>query len=373
MTLDGVNRRLLLVLLCVMGACRPSVSTARFSQEALVVRGRAGTVLPPLVCSGAGGEPLPVPRDAAWSVEPGDLGEIREGRFHPWRSGDGAVVARLNGGRIAARLAVTVEVVDAVRLRCPAAGCVARVGMPLRLQGHALAGDTPLAGVSLRWSTSDEAVAAVDDSGLLTPRTPGVAVIEARAYDRTASVRVTVLGEPDEIVLRCPAPAFSVAYQEPLGMRGTATACGVMSDRPTHLAVELRLRGEVLPVGEVTWRSGDERVATVSGGVVSGLAKGTTFVEARAGTLSVSIPVSVVPGNPEQAAHSAPEGCPPADGPVQIARVRTASGTTVVARCRSAAALSCFRQVQAGAEEPEALSVAEQCCCEGDLSGAEAP
>ncbi|MFC1575920.1 Ig-like domain-containing protein, partial [Gemmatimonadota bacterium] len=140
----------------------------------------------------------------------------------------------------------------------------------------------PLPSRPVTWSSSDEAVATVDGSGLVTAAGGGIATITATSEGKsgTAAITVTV---PVASVEVTPASG-TVAVAETLQLTAAPKdASGNTLDRT------------------VTWSSSDEAVATVDGtGLVSGVVEGTATVTATSegvtGTASVTVtdPVSSV-------------------------------------------------------------------------------
>ncbi len=369
-----LNRAVTLVGWCVLAGCQPSVAHVEFSVAAVEVRDRAGTPLPLPRCTSSNGKQLPLAVDTTWSVDPPSLADILDGRVIPRESGDGALLVSMDGGKVRARLPLLVVLVDTVRVRCAEPSCQVRPGQTMHLRATALSRGVPLVGVAVRWSSSNPAVATVDDDGVVTAVAPGNAAIRALAGDVPTSTRITVVPAPDEIVIICPNPPFSVAAQHPLGMRGTSAACITAMERPTRLLGQLRAGGVVVLSSEVTWRSLNEKIALVSGGVVTGLSKGTTLVEARAGELSVSMPISVLP---QVASDGLPTTCVEEHGPERALKLVTNNRITFAVRCPGPASERCLRGLtRQGADEDLLYVALDRCCCqlsggdaEGDLGG----
>jgi hypothetical protein len=369
-----LKRAVTLLGWCVLAGCQPSVAHVEFAVAVVEVRDRAGTPLPLPRCTSSNGKQLPLPLDAAWAVEPPTLADIRDGRVIPRESGEGALVVSLERGKARARLPLLVALVDTVRVRCAEPSCQVRPGQTLRMRATALSRGVPMAGVAVRWTSSKPAVATVDEDGVVTAVAPGNTAVQALAGDVPTSTRVTVVPAPDEIVIICPNPPFSVAAQHPLGMRGTSAACITAMERPTRLLGQLRAGGVVVPSSDVTWRSLNEKIALVTGGVVTGLSKGTTLVEARAGELAVSMPISVLP---QVAADGLPTECVEEHGPERALKLVTNNRITFAVRCPGPASERCLRGLTRQGTDENLLYVAlDRCCChlsggdaEGDLGG----
>lgn len=346
----------------LLAGCKPAVVGVAFNTAVVNVEDRAGAPLPVAHGVTADRSQVPLPADAVWTVEPATLADVRGGMVLPRESGQGALVVRANGGRLSGSVPLEVTLVEAVRVRCAWTPCAVRQGQTVRLRGTALSRGVPMAGARLQWQSTNPAVATVDEDGVVTGVTPGPASVQLRAGDMTTSLRVVVVPPPEEIVVICPRPAFSVAFKAPMGMRGTSTACMVDTEQPTRLLGQVRANGQVLPGGEMSWRSGDERLVRVSGGVLTGLKRGSTFVEARQGELSVSIPVNVLE---HLAPDELPTQCATEDGPERNFNITTAGNkATMEVTCTGPVGERCFRGLTRRAVDEDTVYVAaDRCCC----------
>ena len=128
---------------------------------------------------------------------------------------------------------------------------------------------------TITWSSSNPAVASVED-GLVTAHKEGLAIITAKAGEIIASCSVTVTVRPpvrvESVTLNKHETTIEVGSSETL----TATVAPDDADFP-----------------EVSWKSSDESVATVAGGVVSAIAEGAAVITATADGQSDSCVVSV--------------------------------------------------------------------------------
>jgi uncharacterized protein YjdB len=121
----------------------------------------------------------------------------------------------------------------------------------------------------IAWSSSDPAVARVDQQGLVTGVGKGSATIAAGANGKSASVRVTVNEPPPQVV-----PVASVVLN-------AATRSIRVGETTTWTAAARDRSGNTLADRRVTWSSSDPRVATVSNGVITGLAPGRAEIAAE--------------------------------------------------------------------------------------------
>lgn len=127
---------------------------------------------------------------------------------------------------------------------------------------------------SIVWTSSNEE-AAVVDSGVVTARAAGAGIIRASVGGKTASCTVTVKAAR--------VPVSSVTLDRStleLSVDGTARLTATV-------------RPENADDRTVVWQSGREDVATVSGGIVRGVAEGSTVISATAGGVKAECSVTV--------------------------------------------------------------------------------
>lgn len=149
-------------------------------------------------------------------------------------------------------------------------------------------GGTPLAGRPVTWSNSDTTVIALDQSGVITPRAFGRAIVTAASAGYVDSTRVRIVPEPVAQL------GLYVIRFAPVDRGTTVLALGVaVSDSLGRDAVG----------NPVAWTSGDTRIARVAPDPstdrwvdVTGIAPGTASITAAAGgktarwTISVRLP-----------------------------------------------------------------------------------
>lgn len=127
---------------------------------------------------------------------------------------------------------------------------------------------------SIVWTSSNEE-AAVVDSGVVTARAAGAAIIRASVGGKTASCTVTVKAAR--------VPVSSVTLDRStleLSVDGTARLTAAV-------------RPENADDRTVVWQSSREDVATVSGGIVRGVAEGSALISATAGGAKAECSVTV--------------------------------------------------------------------------------
>ncbi len=152
-----------------------------------------------------------------------------------------------------------------------------------------------LAGRAVTWSSNNTSVASVSGSGLVTAAAAGSATITATSEGQSGSATVSATTVPVASVAVSPATASVLAGQT---VQLTATPKDA--------------NGTALSGRTVTWASSNVGVATVSGGVVSGVAAGAVTITATsegqsgAATVSVtSVPVASVTVSPATASVQA--------------------------------------------------------------------
>ena len=127
---------------------------------------------------------------------------------------------------------------------------------------------------SIAWTSSNEE-AAVVDGGVVTARAAGAAIIRASVGGKTASCTVTVKAAR--------VPVSSVTLDRStleLSVDGTARLTATV-------------RPENADDRTVVWQSSREDVATVSGGIVRGVAEGSALISATAGGAKAECRVTV--------------------------------------------------------------------------------
>ena len=130
---------------------------------------------------------------------------------------------------------------------------------------------------AVSWASGNEAVATVS-GGVVTGVSKGTAQITATAGGKSATCEVTVT-EPASTTIAVTGVSLNQTKLElKVGEKGTLSA----TVEPANASDK-----------NVTWTSGDASVATVSGGTVTAVAKGTTTITAKAGEKSVTCTVIV--------------------------------------------------------------------------------
>lgn len=136
---------------------------------------------------------------------------------------------------------------------------------------------------TVAWSSGNPAVAAVSETGTVTAKTAGTAIITAAAGGKSATCSVTVTVPVAKIELTS------------AGSPITAYATSVGAASTTLTAVVTGVNGLTPTDNSVLWESSDTSVASVANGVVTAKAAGTATIVARSanGSQSASCRVSV--------------------------------------------------------------------------------
>ncbi len=134
-----------------------------------------------------------------------------------------------------------------------------------------------MTGAPVNWSSSDNAVATVNTSGLVTAAGNGTATITASSGSASGTASVTVAQVPTAVAVT-PASVTLAAVGE------TAQFTAEVQDA----------NGNAVAGASVSWASGDEAVATVDAdGLVTAVANGTATITATSGSLSGTGTVAV--------------------------------------------------------------------------------
>lgn len=210
--------------------------------------------------------------DVAWLSSDETVAEVSDGTVTAKKPGAAAILAA-SGGKYACcavRVREAEAPVETVTLSQTA--LTLKPGETAALTATVLPTSIPQS--SIVWISSNEE-AAVVDSGVVTARAAGAAIIRASVGGKTASCTVTVK-----------------AARVPVS--------SVILDRSTlELSVDgtARLTATVRPENAddrtVVWQSSREDVATVSGGIVRGVAEGSALISATAGGAKAECSVTV--------------------------------------------------------------------------------
>lgn len=231
-----------------------------------VVRGTADTLTARVV--DARGNPVPG-QTITWSSADASVASVVNGIITGVAEGTTQVTA--TAGSLSGTVAVTVVGPPADRVILTPAGDTITVGDTLRFTATVLAadGDT-LQADSVKWASSDTAVATVDASGLATGVAPGSATLTVRAWDGGAEVTAqaallvieaipdfqpsgdtTLVGNVEVANLTVPAGVkVTLAAEATVTALGNVTIAGTLEGNCTPFAVQAA--GRITISGAVT-------------------------------------------------------------------------------------------------------------------------
>ena len=179
------------------------------------------------------------------------------------------------------------------------------------------ANGNPLTSRAISWSSSDNTIATVNSSGLVTGVAAGTVTITATSEGKSGTASITVAGAPVATVTVTPASASVQAGQ-------TVQLTATLKDA----------NGNILTGRVVTWSSNNTSVANVnSSGLVTGNGAGSATItaasEGKSGTSAITVtPVPVASVTVTPATASVPAG-----GTVQLtATPKDANGNPLTGR-----------------------------------------
>jgi hypothetical protein len=205
--------------------------------------------------------------------------------------GTGQTVVRVSVNEMSASAAVTVTpaVLRGIRIISPAESFPKGLTVSLQAVGTYSDGSDVEVTEAATWSSSNESVATVGDSGQFSALTEGQTDVscELDGYENTVSLRIT------------PAVLASIEIEPasltlPKGYAANLAATGRFTDNTTH------------PLEDVVWSSADEVVAKISpAGRVSGETPGNVAIRATKGGITGTLPLVVSSATLQQLTLSA--------------------------------------------------------------------
>lgn len=162
------------------------------------------------------------------------------------------------------------EDVDASEVKVSPSSLELKVGEKAQLSANVLPEEVLIKTVT--WKSGDPAIASVDESGIVTAVEPGVVNITATS-DLTPSVngicRVTVKGED-------PGPV----EPESLTIEGKNGITTTFVGNTLELVVKFSPADAVADASKIVWSSSDDKTASLSGNIVTGLKEGSAVITA---------------------------------------------------------------------------------------------
>lgn len=192
--------------------------------------------------------------------------------------GNGRTTVTATSGTATGTVAVTVAQLPVSMDVSPAADTLFAVGDTLRFTARPVdANGNIVANATIAWSSTDEAVATIDATGLATAVGDGSADITAMIRGLTAAAAVTVAQRPARVAV-APSADTILALGDTLRI----------SARP------LDANDNIVANATIAWSSADEAVATVdSTGLVTSIGNGTADITATAGQATGGAAITV--------------------------------------------------------------------------------
>ncbi|MCY3712572.1 MAG: Ig-like domain-containing protein [Gemmatimonadetes bacterium] len=161
----------------------------------------------------------------------------------------------------------------------PSSHTLAMIGATVQLSATVRdQNNNPMTGQTVNWTSSNTAVATVSGSGLVTAVSNGTTQITARSGNVSGTSNITVAEPVPTRIVVTP----SSQTLEAIGATVQLSA-SVLDQRNNAMSGQT-----------ITWSSGDEAVATVSGtGLVTAVSNGMAEITARSGSLSDNATITV--------------------------------------------------------------------------------
>ncbi len=220
--------------------------------------------------------------------------------------GSARITASAHGRAASVELAVVPQPVATISVSLPSASII--VGQTVTASATVKdASGAVLTGRLVTWTSTDQAVAKVSETGVITAVAPGTAMIVATSETVTGSIGITVVA----------IPVASVVVT-------AATGSIFIGDNLTVSASVRDASGNSLSGRSITWSSTNPSVATVSAsGSARGLAAGMTTIIATSEGVSGSMTLAVSPVPVARVVVSAPASS------ITIGKALTASAAVI--------------------------------------------
>ena len=204
--------------------------------------------------------------DVRWSSGSPSVATVGQSGLVTARQFGTAIITATSGGTTGQATVTVDNPVQRTVAVSPAFAPLAGSGHTVRLSATVrdLAGQ-PLAAADVQWSSGSPSVAAVDQSGMVTARQPGTAVIMAAFGDAAGHATVRVGDSAQRTLSITPRTTKLTFWRETIQLSATVYDG----------------KGEPVEAASVSWSSGNARVATVDGnGLVTGGQPGMTWITA---------------------------------------------------------------------------------------------
>ncbi len=303
----------------------------------------------------------------SWSATPGEVATVSNGVVTGASPGTAIVHATVQSATASIAIDVVAAAAASLTVTAPsvtlAPGASVTAAVVIRD-----ARQSGLSGRTVTWTSSDTRAVRVSAAGVATAVAPGTAYVVARSDGARDSVLLTVSGSATLTLEISPGDvALAVGRTRALSAR-TRDGSGALA----------------LP-SSLTWQSDNAQIASVSDGVVTGIATGTTTIRAQSGALTATAAIRVGAGGEVFAVETATTGVAVirADS-IHISGVLTAtapltlvsSGDIVIsgsisAPCRSLTLLAGGRLIVTGSPFTQRFKLDNS--CEASATPARAP
>ena len=205
-----------------------------------------------------------------WSSSDTEIATVENGIVTARKIGTATITAK--AGEMSATCSVTVVATPVTSISLDKTTVSLKVGETVTLNATVSPDDAT--DKTITWSSSDTEIATVEN-GIVTARKLGTATITAKAGEMSATCAVTVVATPVASISLDKTTA-SLDVGETLILNAT-----VSPDDATDKTI--------------TWSSSDTEIATVENGIVTARKLGTATITAKAGEMSATCAVTVVP------------------------------------------------------------------------------
>lgn len=215
---------------------------------------------------------------ATWTTDDPTIATIENGQVHGLRAGSTLAHASYQGATATVLITVTTAILASLTVDPPAT--TIPIGLTTTFNAAGVMTDNTVIDISntVRWRTTNTAIATVDADGRVTGVAAGRTQVVASVGEISAAADVTVSGITITALIVTPdGPTIPVTHAQQL-----------------RAVVKLSDGSNTDVTGDVTWTSANPAIATVDAdGTVHGVATGTTVVTAQIGSLTTQVTVTV--------------------------------------------------------------------------------
>ena len=218
-------------------------------------------------------------KKVSWSSSKTSVATVKDGKVTAVAAGTATITAKAGGKSATCSVTVVEKEIPVEKIDLGYSSRALEVGKTFKM--NALVTPTNATDKTVTWTTSDETVATVSKTGLVTGVAVGTATITATAGGKSASCEFVITGPS--------VPATGITI--------TPSSLDIGLDQVFLLTATLTPSNAT---DMVTWSSSNAAVAEVEGGFVTGRSQGTATITAKAGTKSATCIVTVSPYGEEQ-------------------------------------------------------------------------